>query len=225
MHFTRFSLLVLAFASPLLAGSNSTILALPVDSARGAPAVSLVQTADYLCAVVTIRSTAKDPERRTAAVHEALLRLNAAVQQSNTFQLHEGPVRYSGGVGSTTALFCKSSYGPGSVETSARILSPLSPTTDIFDTIRQVGQFVARIAVPADAEVRVLSTTLAVASAEQQRDRLMQLIREQITATRQQLGANIVTVSGLDSPVLVRQLDNASVELFIDYQLSATLEK
>ena len=33
------------------------------------------------------------------------------------------------------------------------------------------------------------------------------------------------TVTGLDGPVLVRQLDALSVELYLDYQLSATLEK
>ena len=53
----------------------------------------------------------------------------------------------------------------------------------------------------------------------------MQMIREQIATTRTQLGANVVTVTGLDSPVLVRPLDHLSVELFLDYQLSATLEK
>ena len=86
-------------------------------------------------------------------------------------------------------------------------------------------QFITRVEVPADAEVRIVNTTLAVAGAEQQRDRLMQLIREQISKTRDQLGANVVTVTGLDSPVLVRPLDALTVELYLDYQLSATVEK
>ena len=34
-----------------------------------------------------------------------------------------------------------------------------------------------------------------------------------------------MTVTGLDSPVLVRPLDSLTVELYLDYQLSATLEK
>ena len=54
---------------------------------------------------------------------------------------------------------------------------------------------------------------------------IRQLIREQIAKTREQLGANVLTVTGLDGPVLVRQLDALSVELYLDYQLSATLEK
>jgi hypothetical protein len=212
-------------ASSVFAGSNSAVISLPVEMPRGTPAVSLIQTADYLCAVVLVRGTAKDPDRQMIAVQDALQRLNAAVQRSNAFQLHQGPVRFSGGAGGSSALFSKSSYGPGALQTSLRVLCPLSANADIFDAIRQMNLFITHIEVPSDSEVKILSTTLAVTAAEQQRDRLMQLIREQITATRQQLGANVITVSGLDSPVLVRQLDNVNVELFIDYQLSATLEK
>ncbi len=227
MHLLRLGLSAFTLAAAsAFAGNNSATIALPVETSRGCPAVSLVQTADYLCAVVSVRSTAKDPERQMAAVQEALQRLTAAVQRSNAFQLHQGPVRFSGGAGSSGALFSKSGYGPASLlQTSLRVLSPLAANADIFDAIRQMNLFITRVEVPSDAEVKILSTTLAVTAAEQQRERLMQLIREQITATRQQLGANIVTVSGLDSPVLVRQLDNINVELFIDYQLSATLEK
>ena len=105
------------------------------------------------------------------------------------------------------------------------MLSPLTPDAEVFEVIREIGQAIARIEIPNDAEVRIISTTLAVAAAEQKRDRLIQLIREQIAKTREQLGANVLTVTGLDSPVLVRQLDHLTVELYLDYQLSATLEK
>jgi hypothetical protein len=147
------------------------------------------------------------------------------VQSSNTFQLHQGPVRVFGAGSGTSSLSAKTNYAPGSLQTSLRILSPLTPDAEVFEIIRQISLFVARIEVPNDAEVRIVSTTMAVADAEQQRDRLMQLIREQIAKTREQLGANVLTVTGLDGPVLVRQLDPLSVEFYLDYQLSATLEK
>lgn len=218
-------LAVVAAVAPAFAVNNSATLALAFDPPHGAPAVSIVQPADYLCAIVSIRSTAKDTERQAVAVQEAVRRLTTAIQRSSTFQLHQGPARFFGGGNNSASLFSKSSYNPQSLQTSLRVLCPLTPDADFFETIRQVSQFVASISVPGDAEVKIVSATLAVASAEQQRDRLMQMIREQIATTRTQLGANVVTVTGLDSPVLVRQLDNLSVELFLDYQLSATLEK
>ena len=215
----------LAAATPAFAVSNSASLSLAFEPQHGTPAVSIVQPADYLCAIVSVRSTAKDPERQAIAVQETVRRLTTAIQRSNTLQLHQGPARMFGGPTSSGALFSKPSYTPGSFQTNLRVLSPLTPDAEVFEVIRQVSQAIARIEVPNDAEVRIISTTLAVAAAEQQRDRLMQLIREQIAKTREQLGANVLTVTGLDSPVLVRQLDHLSVELYLDYQLSATLEK
>jgi hypothetical protein len=218
-------LAVFAATAPAFAVNNSATLALAFDPPHGAPAVSIVQPADYLCAIVSVRSTAKDPERQAVAVQEAVRRLTTAVQRSSTFQLHQGPARFFGGGNNAASLLSKSSYNPQSLQTSLRVLCPLTPDADFFEIIRQVTQFVSSISVPGDTEVKIISATLAVASAEQQRDRLMQMIREQIATTRTQLGANVVTVTGLDSPVLVRPLDHLSVELFLDYQLSATLEK
>lgn len=214
-----------AVVSPARAVSNSANLAFAFEPTHGTPAVSLVQPADYLCAHVSIRSSLKEPERQAAAIQEIVRRLTTAIQSSNTFQLHQGPARIFGGSTSASYLSSRPNTTPGSLQTNLRVLCPLTPEAEIFELIRRVTQFIARVEVPADAEVRIVSTTLAVAGAEQQRDRLMRLIREQISKTREQLGANVVTVTGLDSPVLVRPLDPLNVELYLDYQLSATVEK
>ena len=89
---SRFPLCLLAVfafaaAAPAFAVNNSATLALAFDPPHGAPAVSIVQPADYLCAIVSIRSTAKDTERQAVAVQESLRRITTAVQRSNTFQL------------------------------------------------------------------------------------------------------------------------------------------
>ncbi len=230
MHARPLALLVLLAlgglaATPALAVINSANLALAFDPPHSPPAVVIVRPADYLCATVTIRSTAKDVERQAAAVQETLRRLTTAVQRSNSFQLHQGPVRIFGGGTSSAFLSSKTNYTPGQLQTTLRILSPLTPDAEVFELIRLTSQFLARVEIPNDAEVRIVSTTLAVADSELQRDRLMQLIRDQIAKTRELLGANVLTVTGLDGPVLVRPLDKLSVELFLDYQLSATLEK
>ena len=211
--------------TPVRAVNNSASLSFAFEPTHSAPAVSIVQPADYLCANVSIRSTLKEPERQAAAIQEIVRRLTTAVQSSNTFQLHQGPARIFGGSTSASYLLKSSHSTPGSLQTTLRVLCPLKPDAEIFEIIRRVTQFITRVEVPADAEVRIINTTLAVAGAEQQRDRLMQLIREQISKTREQLGANVVTVTGLDSPVLVRPLDALTVELYLDYQLSATVEK
>ena len=67
--------LLLASAAPVFAGLNSAAIVLPSGTGRPAPSVSIVQPADYLCAIVTLRATVKDPERQSTAMREAIQRL------------------------------------------------------------------------------------------------------------------------------------------------------
>ena len=150
----RFLLALLTCAvavTPGRAVNNSASLSFAFEPTHGAPAVSIVQPADYLCANVSIRSTLKEPERQAAAIQEIVRRLTTAVQSSNTFQLHQGPARIFGGSSSASYLSSRSNTTPGSLQTNLRVLCPLTPEAEIFEIIRRVTQFITRIEVPADA--------------------------------------------------------------------------
>jgi len=92
------------------------------ENPKPAPAVCLAQPADYLCAVVTIRSAAKDPEKQANAMRETLQRVTAAVEKSSRYQLHQGAVRFAG---NSSSSYGKTSVSPATLQTSVRILSPL----------------------------------------------------------------------------------------------------
>jgi hypothetical protein len=128
MRFRLFALFALCglAVTPGLAVINSASLTLAFDPPHSPPAVVIRRPADYLCATVTIRSTAKDTDRQAVAVQETVRRLTTAVQSSNTFQLHQGPVRVFGAGSGTSSLSAKTNYAPGSLQTSLRILSPLT---------------------------------------------------------------------------------------------------
>jgi hypothetical protein len=207
-------------AAPAWAGLNSAIIALPSEQARRAPAVSIIQPADYLCAVVTLRSTAKDAERQSAAMRESLQRIRYALEKSPRFQLHEGPVRFAEGGGS----FYSSKTSAATLQTSLRILCPLASGADVFDTMKQLRQFVSGLGNLSDTELHIATISLAVMAPEQFRERLLALIADQTRAMQRTLTARVVTVDGLQNPVLVRQVDDGNVELYIDYQMSATME-
>ena len=55
-------------AAPAFAVTNSASLTLAFDPPHSPPAVVIRRPADYLCATVTIRSTAKDTDRQAVAV-------------------------------------------------------------------------------------------------------------------------------------------------------------
>src|SRR5688572_10019895 len=76
-------------AAPAFAGLNSAVIVLPIEGGRPAPAVTLVQPADYVCAIVTLRATAKDPVRQSTAMRETLQRVRTGIERSPRFQLHE----------------------------------------------------------------------------------------------------------------------------------------
>ena len=221
MKFFRFTLL-LASAAPAWAGLNSAVIVLPIDTGRSAPAVSIVQPADYLCAVVTLRTTARDTDRQSSAMRESLQRVTAAIQKSPRFQLHQGALRYAGTSGAKYSSSVGS--GPASLQTTLRLLCPLQGDVDVFETMKQLRLFIASLAPAADTEVNVVSITLAVADPEQHRARLLALIADQSRAIQQNFSARTVIIDGLQNPVSVRQVDDSHVELFIDYQLSANMD-
>jgi hypothetical protein len=213
-------LCLFVFAAPAWAGLSSAVIVLPTEAGRRAPAVSIVQPADYLCAVVTLRSTAKDAERQSGGMRESLQRVRSAVEKSPRFQLHEGPVRFGEGGGS----FYSSKASGGTLQTSLRILAPLQNGADVFETMKQLRQFVGAFSALPDTELSVASISLAVIAPEQFRERLLSLIADQTQTIQRSLNARVVTIDGLQNPVLVRQVDDANVELYIDYQMSATME-
>jgi len=217
-------ILLLLSGAPAFASISSAVITLPSDSPKAAPAVSLVQTADYLCATVVIRSTLKEIDRQTQAVQQTLGTLRAAAERSSRFQFHDGPLHLAGNASSITS---KSTYNNAVLQTSVRVLCPLvnGTSADVFNDTRLLRQFVASLEVAPGAEMQVVSINLAVDSAEQYRDRLLDLIGEQAHGAQRSFGARTVVIEGLNNPISVHQLDDINVEIFIDYQLNATVER
>lgn len=222
MKISRFVLL-LATVAPVFGGLNSAVIVLPSETGRPAPSVSIVQPADYLCAVVTLRSTTKDADRQSNAMHEAMQRLTDTVVKSPRFQLHQGPVRLAGvGNGAYSSL---SGAGPTTLQTTLRVLYPLQGLTDIFEATKQLRRFVTSLPATPDVEMNVTALTLAVASPDQYRDRLLSQISDQARTMHQSFGARLVIIDGLQNSVSVRQVDDFNVEIYVDYQLTANLER
>ena len=213
---------LLAGATPVFAGFNSAVIVLPSETGRSAPAVCIVQPADYLCAVVTLRTTAKDADRQSTAMRESLRRLTEAIQKSPRFQLHQGALRVAGG--GSAVFSSKAGTGPASLQTNLRVLYPLQGDIDIFESMKHLRQFISALSPAADTELSIVSMSLAVAEPEQYRARLLALIADQSRAIQQNFSARTVIIDGLQNPVSVRQVDDSNVELFVDYQLSANLD-
>ncbi len=214
--------MVLTSAASVFAGINTATIVLPVTTTRSAPAVTIVQPADYLCAVVTLRTTTKDIDKQSTAMRGAVQQLTAAMEKAPRFQLHQGPARFAGNPGPLYSP--QNGSDPASLQTDLRILAPLQGTNDIFESLRQLRRFIGGLAPGEGVELNVVSIALAVNDPEQYRSRLLQMMAEQTRAAQQTFGARTTIIDGLQNPVIVRQVDNSNVELSIDYQISATVE-
>jgi hypothetical protein len=235
--------LLLALALPLGASSpNSGILTI-VPTARtgagqGPTAIALMQQADYVCAMVEITSRKKAPGRdlagQVADIRQTVQLVTAAVEKSPSLSLHNGPVRFAGNMPGAQGrgAYSISSVADGIVSfvngtapttRSLLVLCKLNPAQDdTFDALLALNNLISAIQPPAQTEARIQAVALAVEAPERQREQLLHLIRDGADAMRKTFTASRLTIEGLENPVLVRQVSDTQVELYIDYKLAVS---
>jgi hypothetical protein len=220
------------------------VIVVPVENQRLTPtAIALVQPADYVCATIEVTSRRKDTAGQVADIRETIDLLAKAVDKSPRLSLHTGPLRFSSSENTTTARppypasaadaaataarwavsnFSNSSAAPSTpARLVVRILWKISAADhDTLDASATLRQFADTFKPAGQAEVRLARLALAVESPERQRQRLLQLIGDSADAMRKTFAASAISIDGLEGPVLVRQVDDTQVELFIDYKLS-----
>ena len=104
-----------------------------------------------------------------------------------------------------------------------RVLCKLTPDQDDALTASlTLHNLIAGVRPPEQTDVRIQAITLAVDAPERQREQLLHLIRDGADAMRKTFSANRLTIEGLENPVLVRQVSDTQVELYIDYKLGVT---
>jgi hypothetical protein len=92
---------------------------------------------------------------------------------------------------------------------------------DVFRTASEIAKRVKEIKAPGKASYNMSSIKLGVENPESYRTEIMNLINKDIMKIKETLKSKAkFALRGLESPVLVRQVDDTQVELFIDYQLS-----
>ena len=210
-------------SSSLLCAAPSGLLVLPSQAERAAVAVSLTQPADYLCAVLAIGNTEKEPSVSADGVRRTLAALTAEVAKTPALELHRGAVRASPYYGKGSSSFYSSSSPANELNAQVLILWKLDAAKpDSLAGAALTRGVVARVKPSGDTTVRIESLGLAVDSPETRRAELLKRVAVEADAMRAAVAGGAVTISGLESPVLVRQMDESRVELFIDYRLGVT---
>ncbi len=228
MRFAALFASLLLPVSVLAGGTVTSVIAVPGPTEHGS-AIALVQNADFMCVTLAISSREKDPDRQADQVRSAIRTIQSVAAKSPSLQMHEGPVRFHAGqrISFSVGWNKKGSYsfsdGGSALRSQVRLLYKLNTTgNDPLAAAATVRKFLDGLKLDANTDIQVVDFTLAVESPERQRERLLSLIRESAEAMKRTFGAGKVTIGGLNGPVLVRQVDESSVELYIDYQLSVS---
>lgn len=187
------------------------------DRSSDEPQVSvrLVLKADYLALPVTLTSTQGDPRQRNADLNEALRLVVTAAR--------EGRLRLDMGVLSLSARKGKFLGPRWDVESEARfhLLAPLDAEHDVYGCAEEMTQFINGINLPSKTKVSIGKTVLVMENVHRHREELLNGIAGDVKKARLVFDPRgKVVVSGLESPVLIRQVNEEQVELFLRYTLS-----
>lgn len=187
--------------------------------------VSLIQTADFISLEITIKSIEKNPDIKFKELAEARQLLLKQAQEHEKIQVPPGPVM----PGPSTIDRSETkfpSYLPNS-ESSQTVLHLLIPLSQIEDEVinagREIRQLVFAQKSPGNSlySWNMSKINLLVRDPESYRDQLIRQIKDQITHLKSILGdQSTIKVTGLESPVYVRQVSGRLVELFLDYKIS-----
>lgn len=205
-----------AFAS--LSSSSSFIIASPGEKSS---AVFVEKDAEYASVPVTIQSGQRDPADQYSEIKQVHDLIATHARGRAGIDVHSGPIALSA-MPAKDGFAISSGYYRGKTSTAQmHILAKFDPGSDIYDCALRIRKFIDSIKLPAKVELELGDIRLAVKDPQQYRADILKKVGEDAAFVKKTLGTNgTVTLSGLDNPVLVRQVDNRKVELFIDYAMT-----
>jgi hypothetical protein len=116
-------------------------------------------------------------------------------------------------------------YEPTSQSELSILMALPKDRPDVYACALEIRKFVASLPLPGKARIRTEWIKLVVEGPEQYRPRLLQLIAQEIRATREALtNKAAVSISGLQQPVAIRRADESSVEIYLPYTITISYE-
>ncbi|MGD9364560.1 MAG: hypothetical protein PVH87_02610 [Desulfobacteraceae bacterium] len=213
-----FIITLFLFASTSLAGVGSHVVIAFQDSKS--TSVSIIKQADYLSVPLTLSSKQKDPNIRFSEMSDAQNRILREIDKRQDIIIKKGPISLSP---RPTSKFASYSYGRPS-EAQFNILVGLKDCDDAYSCAGRIRKIIDTIEMPGKSHASLGQVQLAVENPEKYRKDILKKIAQDIEFLKAIMGTkDKASVTGLERPVLVRQVDDKYVELFINYNLTIGL--
>jgi hypothetical protein len=190
-----------------------------------APAVSVVMRADFVSVPVRVVSDQKNTSAAYEETRQAIDLVARKAKESGQFRTTMGVVSLSqhrGGFGLSSG-----SWSEPAASAEIYLLVPFSTNSgSIFEAGARAARFVESLSLPGKIKCELGRLQLAVENPEQYRTNLLSWIRDDIKKTRETMAPQSdYTVAGLESPVMVQQIDDRNVALFLNYSFSVSEKK
>jgi hypothetical protein len=196
-------------------------------SDRPSVSVSLRKAADFVAMPISIRCDHKEPSKRFEIIAQAKAAIMKAAEGKKNIRVHSGPVALSARpTGKLDIPSSSGGYG-GTSQAQVHVLVALADTgKDVFHCAAEISEFIEGVHLPEKAWMEYGQIHLAVDNPEQYREALLKAISAETTKSKAVLGSSgQVVLSGLESPVHVRQADESHVDLFLGYSVSLTVRE
>lgn len=210
-------LLFLMCLSPFVTHAGISSLIIALNNSNVPVNTYLDVQAEYVAMPVSLSSDAKHPSERIQLIHQLQSIIERAARNDAAIDLQQGNISLSP---RELSSFSISKMNGSPSESKLYILSPITDSVNIFDVTQKLNHFLSSIKLPDETKIRPGNTTLAIKDPDRFRAELIKKIKIDVESTRETLGTDYkVEISGLEGPVLVVQLNDKQVRLFINYDL------
>ncbi len=221
MRWTIATVMTIAAATVFADSGVSPTYILAIRDAKPV-SVSLVRTADFVAIPMSIVSEQKEPAQRFDDIRAAKRLIQDKAKENKRLTIKDGPLSLSARPTSKMNFISSCSSYEQSSTANLTIMIALDPQApDVFAAASEITRFVNGIKFAEKTQCNLGQVQLAVADPEQHRTALLQLIAQDMRRTKEQMGSKgTLAIEGLQGPVIVRQMDETKVEVFLNYAVS-----
>jgi hypothetical protein len=176
---------------------------------------SIKKKADYVSNYVTIRSY--------KSKYSTCIKEIQQVKKILLKELKKHPELLISNEKITDTIFPYSNKEPKPVE-KFQIMIKLNNKNDIYSASEYIKNVCDNIKVPLKSKINVGVSTLGIANPEQYRKNILEKIHKYVSLLKSTMQTSKkVSITGLEKPITVKQIDNRYVELFINYTMTIEL--
>jgi hypothetical protein len=221
--------------------SPKLLVIAPVRDGPSSSSVAFIRRADFVTFDVTITSTESELPNRVKAIAETTALLTDALAKervrfdtgTRTYLVLDPPEEgktpglLSSGLSSSTsssAAWTLPKFGRSN-EAALHVWVPLADSGDnLLEAASRVAVGLNKLKLPPRVALRYSPFRLAVENPERHRKELLARISEQVGTIKQTMRTTKVSVSGLASPVQIRQVNDTEIEVSLPCAISAELQ-